>query len=114
MASELSVAFVTGQHLPFDTSPDDVGLSIFPHQELPIASRSMGDVVRVHRVLPAGCVVPRHSSPSASSVEGLVRRGSRVPGMWLDSKGLPSVCLASNVARWIQMTQGSPAAMLCL
>ena len=114
MTSDLSVAFVTGNHLPFDISPDDVGLSISPHQELPVASRSMGDVIGVHRVLPAGCVVSRHSSPGASSIDGLVPRGSRVPGMWLDSKGLPSVCLASNIARWIQMTQGSPAAMLSL
>src|SRR5207249_4167769 len=102
MTSDLSVAFVTGNHFPFDISPDDVGLSISPHQELPVASRSMGDVIGVHRVLPAGCVVSRHSSPGASSIDGLVPRGSRVPGMWLDSKGLPSVCLASNIARWIQ------------
>src|SRR5213592_151294 len=114
MTSDLSVAFVTGNHFPFDISPDDVGLSVSPHQELPVASRSMGDVVRVHRVLPAGCVVSRHSSPGASPIDGLVRRASRVPGMWLDSNGLPSVCLASNVARWIQMTQGSPTATLCL
>src|SRR2546422_10404659 len=114
MACELSVPFVRAQHLPLDPSRDDAGPWFSPHRELPVATRSMGDVVRVHRVLPAGCVVSRHSSPGASPIDGLVRRASRVPGMWLDSNELPSVCLASNVARWIQMTQGSPTATLCL
>jgi len=114
MASELSAAFVQGRHLPFDPAPDDIGLSISPHQELPAASRSIADIAHVHRVLPAGCLVSQHKPSGVAAIDRLVSKGSRVPGMWLDSIGLPSVCLASNIARWIQITRGSPAVVLAV
>lgn len=113
MTSEVEALFVTGETLPFDLSDRDVAVSIVPHQESTRAPRRERDGLPPFATQRLGCVLESGGSHQGiGMIDDVASEDGN--GVWLDSLNLPTACLVSNVARWLQVTKSIETATLSI
>jgi len=105
------VSFVVGKKPPFDVGSGHC-LALVPHQELATMRLSFREISAFTHLTAAQC--PADRTTGARHLPAIARivteHGSTT--LWMDSKDVPSICLASALTSWCDETSSLPSASL--